>query len=227
MTNRRALDGMLKRNIASLLGASLLAVAAFGSDTSDPTFVFVCPEQSSFWSTATNTTMTLPIDYPVGASIATLTVSGAGYAEKNFPNITCPSFTLTLPSPVSPQTENVYDFTLTFDDGTVRKAKLGLVQSFAMDSEGTTRCFAPTEGDLWNVVKRRAVMPIPCGTTSFTMSVNGGAVTNVDTGLNGAQGWYALKSETGDSVSLSLEAGGIDYFATLLVQGDGFFFIVK
>ena len=227
MTTGKAPDGKLKRNVASLLGASLLAVAAFGSDTSDPTFVFVRPELSSFWNTATNTTLTLPIDYPVGTSSATLTVSGAGYSAKTFPNITGSSFTLTLPAPVSPQTENVYDFTLTFDDGTVRRAKLGLVKSFAMDSEGTTRCLAPTDGDLWNGVKKRAVMPIPYGTTSFTMSVNGGAVTNVDTGLNGAQGWYALKSEAGNSVSLSLEADGIDYFATLLVQGDGFFFIVK
>ena len=96
-----------------------------------------------------------------------------------------------------------------------------------IDTEGSTRCLAPAEGAVWNTVKKRAVLPIPYGTTSFTMSVNGGTVTEVDTGLNGAQGWYALKPNTDDSVSLSLVAGGINYAATLLGQGDGFFVIIQ
>jgi FtsP/CotA-like multicopper oxidase with cupredoxin domain len=65
-------------------------------------------------------------------------------------------------------------------------------------------------------------MPIPHGTTSFTMSINGGAVTNVNTGLNGAQGWYALRLANGDSASLSLVADGINYMATLLGRGGCF-----
>jgi hypothetical protein len=71
-------------------------------------------------------------------------------------------------------------------------------------------------------------MPIPYGTTSFTMSVNGGAVTNVDTGLNGAQGWYALSPiAKGDSVSLSYIANGVSHVADILGGGDGFFVILK
>ena len=116
----------------------------------------------------------------------------------------------------------MYDLVLTFDDGTVRSAKLGLVQSFAPDSEGITRCLAPAEGSVWNAVKKRAVLPIPYGTTSFTMSINGGAVTNVNTGLNGAQGWYALRLANGDSASLSLVADGVNYMATLLGRGGCF-----
>ena len=34
--------------------------------------------------------------------------------------------------------ENVYDLTLTFDDGTVRTAKLGLIQGLSPDSEGAS-----------------------------------------------------------------------------------------
>ena len=219
---------IMTRKVISLVGASLLAMVTLGEEVeSNSTLVFLRPETSSFWHTATNSTMTLPIDYPRGVTRATLTVSGAGYAAKTYPNITGPSFDLELPVPDSPQAENVYDLALTFEDGTVRTAKLGLVQSFAPDSEGVTRCLAPAEGDAWNTIKKRAVMPIPYGTTSFTMSVNGGAVTNIDTGLNGAQGWYALKPATGDSVSLSLEAGGINYAATLLGLGDGFFVIMR
>ena len=226
--NKEGENMIMTRKVASLVGASLLAVATPGEEiTSEPTFVFLRPETSSFWNTATNSTMTLPIDYPRGATKATLTVSGAGYAEKTYPNITGASFDLELPVPDSPQNENVYDLTLTFDDGTVRTAKLGLIQGLSPDSEGSTRCLAPAEGDVWNTIKKRAVLPIPYGTESFTMSVNGGTVTDVNTGLNGAQGWYALKPTNGDSVSLSLVAGGINYAATLLGKCDGYFVIIR
>ena len=226
--NKEGENMIMTRKVASLVGASLLAVATPGEEiTSEPTFVFLRPETSSFWSTATNSTMTLPIDYPRGATKATLTVSGAGYAAKTYPDITESSFELELPVPDSPQNENVYDLTLTFDEGTVRTAKLGLIQGLSPDSEGSTRCLAPAEGDVWNTIKKRAVLPIPYGTESFTMSVNGGTVTNVDTGLNGAQGWYAFRPATGDSVSLSLMVGGINYAATLLGKGDGYFVIIR
>jgi hypothetical protein len=215
------------RKVVSLVGASLLAVASTGTEKeSEETFVFLRPETSSFWNTATNSTMSLPIDYPNGATKAKLEVTGVGYS-KVYENITSDSFDIELPVPDSSQTENVYDLTLMFNDGTVRTAKLGLIQGLSPDSEGSTRCLAPSEGAVWNAVKKRAVLPIPYGTTSFTMSVNGGEVTNVDTGLNGAQGWYAIKSATGDSVSFSLVANGMNYAATLLGQGDGFFVIVK
>ena len=218
---------IMTRKVASLVGASMLAVASPGTEIeSEETFVFLRPETSSFWNTATNSTMSLPIDYPNGATKAKLEVTGVGYS-KVYENITSDSFDIELPVPDSPQTENVYDLTLTFNDGTVRTAKLGLIQGLSPDSEGSTRCLAPSEGAVWNAVKKRAVLPIPYGTTSFTMSVNGGEVTNVDTGLNGAQGWYAIKSATGDSVSFSLVANGMNYAATLLGQGDGFFVIVK
>ena len=215
---------IMARKVASLVGASLLSVATPGEElTSEPTFVFLRPETSSFWNTATNNTMTLPIDYPARATKATLVVSGDKYA-KSYADITDDSFELELPPPTSPETENVYDLTLTFDEGTVRTAKLGLIQGLSPDAEGMTRCLAPAEEQVWNTVKKRAVMPIPYGTTSFTMSVNGGTWTNVDTGLNGAQGWYALKPANGDNVSLSLVADGVNYMATLLGRG-GYFVI--
>ena len=226
-TDQKGENMIMTRKVASLVGASLLAVASPGEEIeSEPTFVFLKPETSSFWNTATNSTMSLPIDYPSGATKATLTVSGAGYRTRSYPNLTDSSFELELPVPDSPQNENVYDLTLTFDDGTVRTAKLGLIQGLSPDSEGSTRCLAPAEGEVWNTIRKRAVMPIPYGTESFTMSVNGGTFTEVDTGLNGAQGWYALRPANGDSVSLSLMANGINYAATLLGQGDGCFVIL-
>ena len=219
---------IMTRKVASLVGASMLAVASPGSEiTSEETFVFLRPETSSFWNTATNSTMSLPIDYPNGSTKAKLEVKGIGY-DKVYEGITSDSYELELPVPDSPQTENVYDLTLTFDDGTVRTAKLGLIQGLSPDKEGATRCLAPAEGSVWNKVKYRAVLPIPYGTTSLSMQTNGGEWKELDTGLNGAQGWYALSPiGRGDNLSLSCIVDGVSYVASLIGGGDGFFVIVK
>ena len=213
---------MIARKMATVVGASMLSVAVGATElTSEPTFVFLKPETSSFWNTATNNTMTVPIDYPMAAKSATLDVSGVKY-HQFYENIVGSSFDLQLPEPDSPENENVYNLTLTFDDGTVRTAKLGLIQGLSPDAEGTTRCLAPVNAGVWNQAKKRAVIPIPYGTEAFT--VNG---ETVDTGLNGAQGWYALKGRSGETYSLSLMAGGVQHFASLVGLSDGLMLIFK
>ena len=214
---------MIARKMATVVGASVLSVAVGATElTSEPTFVFLRPETSSFWHTATNNQMTVPIDYPVGATKATLDVTGLGYSEE-YPDLTGDSFTFALPAATSPETENVYDLTLTFDDGTVRMAKLGLVQGLSPDAEGTTRCLAPAGSKVWNDVRKKAVLPIPYGMTSF--KING---EETDTGLKGAQGWYALgKIGNGETVSLSMVADGVEYAASLLGSGAGLMLIFR
>ena len=203
---------MIARKMAGVVGAAVVSVAVSAAElTSEPTLVFTRPETSSFWNTATNNVMTVPIDFPSGATTATLTVSGIGYSA-TYANIEkgTDSYTFTLPPAVSPQTENVYDLLLAFNDGTERRAKLGLIDGLSLDAEGTTRCLAPADGRVWGRVRDRAVLPIPCGTTSFT--VNG---VEHDTGLGGAQGWYALGVRPGEDVSLSMTANGLLYSASL------------
>ena len=213
---------MIARKMATLVGAAMVSVAVPAQElTSEPTFVFLRPETSSFWNTATNSTMTLPIDFPPGAKTATLDVQGVRYS-RHYEGITGSSFELQLPEATSPETENVYGLTLTFDDMTVRKAKLGLVQSFALGANGMTRCLAPADSGVWNEVNKRAVIPIPFGTTSLT--VNGEAV---DTGLNGAQGWYAIPGKSGETYSLSLMADGVEQYASLMGFSDGMLLILK
>ena len=46
---------------------------------SDRMFVHVRPELSSFWRTATNNVVELPVDMPKTATTATLHVEGSGY----------------------------------------------------------------------------------------------------------------------------------------------------
>lgn len=220
---------IMARKVAALAGAAVLTVSAPGAKlSSEPTFVFLRPETSSFWNTATNSTMTIPIDYPSGATKATLTVNGVDY-RKVYPDLTGDSIEIDLPAPDSPKTENVYELSLTFDNGaTPRTAKLGLIQGLDTGAKGSTRCIAPASGKVWEAAKYRAVLPIPYGTETFSVKLNGGEWRNVDTGLNGAQGWYALSPiAKGDSVSLSYIANGVSHFASLLGGGDGFFVILK
>ena len=111
-------------------------------------------------------------------------------------------------------------------DGTVRTAKLGLIAGLSPDAEGTTRCLAPSNGRVWERVRGRAVLPIPYGVTSFSVTVNGEPLS-ADTGLDGAQGWYALGVKGGDSVSLAMTAEGLSYSASLQDVGAGILMIVK
>ena len=215
---------IMARKVAALAGAAVLTVSAPAAKlSSEPTFVFLRPETSSFWNTATNSTMTLPIDYPSGATKATLTVNGIDY-NRVYSNLTADSIEIDLPVPDSPKTENVYELSLTFDNGAPsRTAKLGLIKGLDSGAKGSTRCIAPAEGRVWSRASSRAVLPIPYGTRSFT--VNG---VEHDTGLDGAQGWYALSPiAPGASISLSCLADGVSYVASIMGGGDGFFLIFK
>ena len=231
-TNERQKEGtnmIMARKVAALAGAAVLTVSAPAAKlSSEPTFIFLRPETSSFWNTATNSTMTLPIDYPSGATKATLTVNGVDY-RKVYPDLTGDLIEIDLPAPDSPKTENVYELSLTFDNGaTPRTAKLGLIQGLDSGAKGSTRCIAPASGKVWETAKYRAVLPIPYGTETFSVKLNDGEWRDVDTGLNGAQGWYALSPiSKGDSVSLSYLADGVSHFASFIGGGDGFFVILK
>ena len=208
---------MIARKMAGVVGAAVVSVAVSAAElTSEPTLVFTRPETSSFWNTATNNVMTVPIDFPAGATRATLTVSGLGYSAVYADILRgTDSYTFTLPVADSPQTENVYDLLLAFNDGTERRAKLGLIEGLSPDAEGTTRCLAPANGRVWeSVMGGRAVLPVPYGAEQISVTVNGETRTE-PTGLNGAQGWFALGISGGDDVSLSMIANGLSYSAAL------------
>ena len=167
---------------------ALVVTAKADGESANGTFVLTDPDRTSFWHTATNNVIELPIWYPAGATSASLDVRGIRFG-KACEGITAQTFTLTLPKHVDPSAENVYDLTLTFDDGTVRTAKLGLVMAYGVCGEGRTRCVFDTAGAEWSQFAGKAVFPVPHGTRS--LSVNG---ETVDAGLDGAQGWYAVRA---------------------------------
>ena len=191
--------------------------------------VFFNEKTSSYWHTATNCVIDLPIEFPDSASSATLSVTGVGYsAQYAIPSGT-EQYTLSLPPATSSTAENVYDLALAFNDSasTVRTAKLGLIYGHDATTTGWTRCLAPAGTRAWSKTKGVAVIPIPYGTTSFTIALDGGEATSTDTGLDGAAGWYPLrlKGETTADLAATTLEGSLS--ASLRGDGAGFFLIVR
>ena len=224
--NRKCAFGDACRVLAAGI---LLPVMVFGAGgfRSDATFVFLQPDTSSFWRTATNSTMTIPVYYPRGATKAKLKVEGMEYS-KVYNDITADSVEIELPPPTTERTENVYTLTLSFDDDTVQTARLGAVRGYAKDAAGVARCVIPEGSTSWKKFKYRAVLPVPYGMKDLHLSLNGGEPQPLEMGLNGAQGWCGIEGiKRNDSLDLSYELNGIPYALSLVGGGDGFFFIMK
>ena len=181
---------------------------------SAPTCVYLDPARSFLWATATNNAVSLPVVFPKGATSATLSVAGVRYAA-TYENVAAGDFTLTLPKAGSPESENVYSLTLAFDDGTVRTAKLGLVEGFEAGASASARVRTETGGAKWRNVWRHAIMPVPYGVTAFSVQVEGRAPITA-TGLDGSAGWFAVTVPSGRTAALAMEdADGTPFAASL------------
>ena len=176
----------MKKLLILACAISALGVYAASEATSGNTFIYVDTAESSFWRTATNNVVELSIDYPETATSASLTVAGAYGYSASYSDVPEGRYAVALPAASSPETEDVYDFTLTFSDGTERNARFAVIAGVSDRPEGTARCVRSSASSSWSKVHNRAVIPVPYGTTSLTV---GGNV--VDTGLGGAQGWFA------------------------------------
>lgn len=199
------------------------AACAASEASSASTFIYVDTSESPFWRTATNSTVELAIDYPAGVSSASLSVTGAfGYSMSDA-NVAAGLYKLSLPAATSPETEDVYDLVLTLGDGTVRTARFGVISGVSNSPEGSTRCIPSSRSPAWSRVHERAVMPIPYGTVS--LSVGG---EPVDTGLDGAAGWYPLGPLAVDSSeAVSLETSDTVYSQLLKGVGIGFLLLFR
>ena len=217
--NRSAVKSL---RFAAFAAGALSAFSAFAADTSEAKFVWVNPESCYLWHTATNSTMTLPVPYPMGASEATLSVNGSVVAS----GITADFVTVTLPAPRGGAAEDVYDLSLSFDKGSPVSAKLGLVAGVATGG-GIAATSLRAEGGTWGKTKGVAVIPIPYGTTSFTVALDGGAATVTDTGLDGAAGWYALRIKAGETADFAAETTEGNFAASVYGAASGFFLILR
>ena len=203
------------------LFAIMLLVTAFGAFAAamsqNGVFVFTAPDKTSFWRTATNNVISLPVYYPKGAGSATLEVRGTGYF-RTYSGLPEGIFDLVLPAPEKAQNENVYELKLVFDDGPVRMARLGVLAGAYGRCEGVTRCVFNRESSDWTSFFRRAVIPVAQETIS--LAVNGKDVPLL---LDGARGWHVLCADRASArLELVLSDSGGNYSAVLFGYPPGF-----
>ena len=207
----------------SAFAAGALAMVAYSGAVSDPVSVYVNPSSCYQWQTATNATMRLPVPYPNGAHSASLSINGTVVAS----GITGAFTVVTLPAPRGGASEDVYDLALVFDNGETATAKLALIDGYSGTATGSTRVLAPAGTREWGKVKGVAVVPVPKGTTSFSVAVDGGEASAVDTGLNGAAGWYAIRLKGVSTAVLEAETPEGDLDADIYGSSTGFILIIK
>lgn len=213
---------MTLKKMTALAAGVALAGAALASDTGDALLLF--KESGSFWHTATNGTLTVPVCFKDGATSATLTVRGSKYLHV-YENITTSDFTFSLPSAEDVSREDVYELSLVFNNGTEQKARIGLPYGLMAGTEGATRCISGSSPDRWAKAYGNCMMPVPAGTTA--LSVGGTPVTDETAGFTGAQGWLALgQIEKGTSVAVTLSAGGQTAERTLVGAAFGGFLMI-
>ena len=202
----------MKLNVMTAIAAGVaLAGSALASDTGDALLLF--KESGSFWHTATNSTLTVPLDFKDGATSATLTVRGSAYVRV-YEGITTDEFTFALPPAEDIAHEDVYELSLVFDNGTEMSARLGLPCGIAPGAEGATRCIAE-RSTRWPKTYGNGLIPVPAEMTA--LAVDGSPVTDETPGFTGAQGWLALgEVEKETTVDLSLLTGGQAVERTLI-----------
>ena len=210
---------------AVLLSPFLVAFAA-SEMMSERTFVYVQPELSSFWRTAADNVVELPVDMPLNAKSATLRVSGVRY-ERTYQNLTEGVYRLVLPEATSPDKENLYSLVLSFDDGTVRTAEFGVIEGIRTAVEGcSTRCRLSSNGLSWRKTSSCAVIPVPYGMTSFAVTKSGEEIQK--TVLDGAQGWSVLGPvNAGCSYDLELACANARVSANVLACNPGVVMVLR
>ena len=190
-----------------MLGACVVLSAAAYAAESAAAFVFVNPDTSSFWRTARSQSVTVPVDFPEEATTATLSVAGVGYSASY--EIAAPGpYTFQLPEAATPAEENTYSLTLSFDRGESKTARLSLIAGQENGGAGYTRCVSQSNRSWGKSKSQQMTLPVPFGTTSLV--VNG---DSVDTGLDGAQGFFTL---SGLPASMNLTVSGTTYHADVV-----------
>lgn len=174
---------------------------------SDQVEIFARPDETAFWRTATNSTFDVSWVFPPSAGKATLSVVGKG-AERTYPDLTATAQTVELPVVSSAADEDVYELTLTFDDGTVERCTMAVVRG-AKEGAAATVDYASTRKPSWHTVGSRAVFPVPFGAVSIT-------VDGETAELDGSYGWFSyVYPVSAESSSVSLSTGGAEYLNDL------------
>jgi len=213
-------------NLAVLLVAGL-ATCIHGKcaeSSSSPTAVWVKPEESLQWKTVMSASAALTLNWPSGATSAQLTIEadGAVIAQTNITDTAArEALVIPAPLPATYEEERVLDLSITYRDSgddTLKEetARVGWVTG--VDGH-PTRLVTAADGKPWTSVEKYAVLPIPEGTTAFTVD---SAAQDYD-----APGWWEWRRIRSGEHALSLTAGGEDYLASLFGKGGGLIIIFR
>ena len=208
---------MLKRALVGLFAIPTIAFGTGATAISDPIPVLLKSDSFYLWRTVTGGTMRVEWAFPLNATVAHLAVTGR-MVKVSIPEIRTEYADIELPAPKSAKDEDVLAFTLSFNDGSVKTASLGLVRGRA-DGGGLTTptaCLASTNSVGWPYTKKYCVLPVPKGTA--TVTVSGEAV---EAGLDGAAGWLALGPY---AVGATVPVSADDTSCNLLVYATGLVF---
>jgi hypothetical protein len=208
----------------SLIGA--FVAEAVESNSLD---LFVDPTRSHLWRTSAENTPLIQWETPDGTVSATLRVDSRS-GVKTYDVTGTSAFELRLETPESPDTENVYDLTLTFDLGAsnvVRRGQIGVVRGLgASGSAGAAVDIRPGGAEWSKLSGKSAVLQLPAGTK--TLAIDG---TTIETGLDGAAGWYlwkGMKPKSGRApYELALVTAEGESTADVVVLAKGFSLIVR
>ena len=217
---------------APRLGVTVLALALLGlavecrgvEASSDPSAVWVKPDESLQWKTVMSAGKPIALDWPTGATSAQLTVEvdGAVVASTNITDTTAREALVIPPTlPAEYAEERVLSLSVVYRDSgdaeiTSASARLGWVTGVAGSG---TRVIPAASGKEWTKVAKYAVLPIPEDTTAFSVE---SASQEYD-----APGWWEWRRIASGDHALALTAGGEVFLATLTGGGGGFTIIVR
>ena len=171
----------MERNVFLCAVVLAAAYSHAAGDVSAATGVFVDPDASILWRTASSGSIAIPIEYPPMASSVDISVKGVKYSA-SFPGVTATTHVMSLPAPANDSGENVYEVVLGFNDGTTNKCAFALVRSQSSNASCPARL---TSSAKWQRISAKKVMMVPAG---HSLSVDGETVA---AGMAGAWGWYA------------------------------------
>lgn len=202
----------------------LTAECSGAEASSTPTAVWVKPEESLQWKTVMSASAALTLNWPSGATSAQLTIEadGAVIAQTNITDTAArEALVIPAPLPATYEEERVLDLSITYRDSgddTLKEetARVGWVTG--VDGH-PTRLVTAADGKPWTSVEKYAVLPIPEGTTAFTV--------DSEAQVYDAPGWWEWRRIRSGEHALSLTAGGEDYLASLFGKGGGLIIIFR
>ncbi len=212
------------RKILLMAGIVSAWTQAFGaSATSTTSVVWTKPEESLQWKTIMSTSAPVALCWPVGAVSAQLTIAADGVVvvQTNITDTAAREVMVTPPTlPAEYSAERVLTVSVEYRDSgsaPLDSASVRLGWVTGVGGAGT-RVIPAASGKEWREVDKYAVLPIPEGTSSFT----------VDSEAQGydAPGWWEWRRIRSGEHVLALTAGGEDFLASLMGKG-GFILIFR